>query len=270
MLCRPFNRVQHLLIGIHGVLRRSGALDGGIGATLFHSAYIVYKRFEDHLEPLLRRYPELLAGGNALDVGANVGYTASVLARRIDPARKVYAFEPEPRNFRMLQNVAASPKSGGRIEPFQLAVGEKEGVVQLWLNDRHHADHRVITAHFRSSRGTMPHIAVPVTSIDRFLADRPGPVSLVKIDVQGFEPQVCRGMSATLEGNPDMSIVLEYAPGAMRELGFNPADVLEILRGRGLACYALERGGRLSPAAPEAVSDDGYTDFVFTRRRLSS
>ena len=264
------NRTQDLLIGVHGVLRRSGALDGGIGASLFHAAYFFYKRFEDHLEPLLGRYPQLLAGGSALDVGANVGYTASVLARRIDPGSTVYAFEPEPRNFQFLQKVAASPKSGRRIKPFQLAVGEKDGVVQLWLNDRHHADHRVITEQFQNSRGAMPHMTVPVTSIDTFLADRPEPVALVKIDVQGFEPQVCLGMSATLEGNPDMTVVLEYAPGAMRELGFNPVDVLDALRGRGLACYALERGGRLSPADPESIPVDGYTDFVFTRRRLSN
>ena len=39
-------------------------------------------------------------------------------------------------------------------------------------------------------------ITVPMITIDQFLVRNPGPVSFVKIDVQGFELAVCRGMSS--------------------------------------------------------------------------
>ena len=60
-----------------------------------------------------------------------------------------------------------------------------------------------------------------MVSIDSFLESKPGPVSFVKIDVQGYELAVCQGMQNTLRKNLDITIVLEYTPSAMRELGFD-------------------------------------------------
>jgi len=44
----------------------------------------------------------------------------------------------------------------------------------------------------------------------------------VKIDVQGFEPEVLRGMAETIARNPGLSVVVEFAPLAIEELGMDP------------------------------------------------
>src|ERR1700722_2033046 len=91
------------LLSAYSLVKRSGFLETSLGRRLFKSAYFLYKRYlEDDLRDLVLSHPALVGGGNVLDIGANIGYTAAVLARAVEPGRKVYAFEPEPFNFRIL------------------------------------------------------------------------------------------------------------------------------------------------------------------------
>ena len=144
----------------YSLVRRSGFLRTSLGRHLFKSAYFLYKRYiEDDLRDLLRSYPAIVGDGNVLDIGANIGYTAAVLARAAQAGRKIYAFEPEPFNFRLLQQTALQPEVAGKIVPMQMAVGAADGAIDLWINDRHHADHRVATEQFRSAHSDLAHQA---------------------------------------------------------------------------------------------------------------
>jgi FkbM family methyltransferase len=258
-----------LLMSSYSLVRRSGLLETSAGCRLFRSAYLLYKRYiEDDLQELVRSRPSLLRGGNVLDVGANIGYTATVLARTIVPAYRLYAFEPEPFNYSILQRDAAQPELGDKVIALQCAVGSEDGAIELWRNMRHHADHRVITDRFRAVSGVSG-ISVPMVSIDRFIERNPGPVSFVKIDVQGFELPVCLGMKTTLERNPDLTVVLEYAPAAMRELGFDSSQLVGFLVDRGFQVYLVGRKGMLSPGIPTGLHDSGYVDLLFSRRPIA-
>ncbi len=169
--------------------------------------------------------------------------------RAIRSGRKVYAFEPEPFNFRILQQTALQPEFEGKIVPMQLAVGAENGTIDLWINDRHHADHRVVTEQFRSDiRGRRSQRTL--VSIDSFLESNAGDVSFVKIDVQGYELAVCQGMQDTLRQNPDITILLEFMPSAMRELGFEPSHLIDFLVERDFKIYLVHPRGKLSPGMP--------------------
>jgi FkbM family methyltransferase len=256
-----------LLTLSYSFVKRTGFLETSIGSHLFTSAYFFYKRhIEDNLQDLLRARPHLLRNGHVLDIGANVGYTATVLANETCADQLVYAFEPEPDNFAMLQRVAVRPKVKDRIVTLRCAVGAEDRPAKLWINTHHHGDHRVITDHFRESASPASGISVPMISIDTFIEQHPGPVGFVKIDVQGFELPVCSGMVKTLAQNPDVTIVLEYAPASMEELGINPSDLLRFLEARGFACYLVGSKGRLSPIAQPTVEREGYVDLLFSRR----
>jgi FkbM family methyltransferase len=260
---------QALLMDGYSLLRRSGLLQTSAGRRLFQAAYFLYKRhIEDDLQDLTRSRPGLLKGGNVLDIGANIGYTASILARAIEPDRKVYAFEPEPFNYEILRRVAAGRSVKDRIVALQCAVGADNGTVDLWLNHRHHADHRVITPHFRSAHSGVTGTLVPMVTIDRFLNLHPGPVSFVKIDVQGYELAVCEGMKDTLEKNGDLNVVLEFMPSAMRDLGFDPSHLVHFLLDRGFRAYCIHPKGRLSMGIPTAGNASSYVDLLFSRHRI--
>jgi FkbM family methyltransferase len=258
------------LVGAYSLVRRSGFLQTSLGRRLFKSAYFLYKRyFEDDLRDLVRSHPALVSGGNVLDIGANIGYTAAVLARAAEHGRKVYAFEPEPFNFGILQQTAAQPEFEGKIVPLQCAVGAENGSIDLWVNHQHHADHRIATQKFRSEHPESRAISTTLVSIDSFLQNTPGKISFIKIDVQGFELEVCQGMQKTLQQNPDISVVLEFMPSMMIEMGFDPAKLVDLFVERDFKIYVVHPRGKLSPGLPQAMNDSGYVDLLFSRRPIA-
>ena len=259
------------LLTAYSLARRSGFLQTTLGRRVFRTAYFLYKRYvEDSLQDLINAFPCLIGEGHVLDIGANIGYTAAVLARATKPNWKVFAFEPEHSNFQLLQQTAQRREFKDKIVPVQCAVGAENGIIDLWINLRHHADHRVMTKDFRSEHPGAPTEGVPLVSIDSFLESHTAKVSFIKIDVQGYEPAVCQGMVNTLRQNPDVAIVLEYMPSAMRALGFEAPQLINFFGERGFSIYQVHPRGRLSPGIPPAVNDSSYFDLLLSRRTIIS
>ena len=261
-------RQESLITSAYSLARRSGFLDTAPGQWLFQRAYFAYKRhLEDPYQALLRRFPDLLRSGNILDVGANIGYTSLLFSQAIDAPFKVYAFEPDEFNFRLLQRAAQSRTARQRIQPSQCAVGDRDGSVELWVNPRHHGDHRIRTD---SLTVTGPAVQVSIISLDSFVAGQqlPFPVRFIKVDVQGYELAVCRGMERTLAENPGALIALEYMPSAIRDLGFEPLDLLHWIGAQQFIVYVVERGAVLRETPPDRIVTERYVDLLLTRKPL--
>jgi len=258
-------RQESILTGIYSLGRRSGFLDTAPGQWLFSRTYFLYKRLlEDPYAALLRRFPELLRGGNVLDIGANIGYTAVLFSGAIDPEFKVYAFEPDEFNFQLLDRMAGSSKARGRIQAIRSAVGDADGSAELWINPRHHGDHRIAVP------GSSHTVRVPLVTVDTFVEklQAPFPVRFIKVDVQGYEPAVCRGMERTLEQNPQAVVALEYMPQALRELGFDPLELLRWIGEKQFCVQILGNNGALQLAAVDQLTADSYVDLLLTHDKL--
>jgi FkbM family methyltransferase len=259
------------LTGIYSLVRRSGLLSTSPGRWLFSRAYFVYKRYlEDPFHGLISQHPQLFQGGHILDIGANIGYTSSLFSGAIGESYRVYSFEPEPFNFRLLEKIAAAPRARGRIAAFQSAVGNQDGTIELWINKNNLADHRIVAGSLRESKTGSASVQAPILKIDTFVERQgsPFPVRFIKIDVQGYETAVCQGMEQTLSKNPDAVVALEYSPDSMRDLGFQPEDLLDWFRAKGYICYSLHKNGALSQGTPTAPQKGGYCDLVFSRAEL--
>jgi hypothetical protein len=106
--------------------------------------------------------------------------------------------------------------------------------------------HRKGSQGFADVLGTGRRITVEVRST----ADVLGPYrpSFMKIDVEGAEPLVLRGMTE----KPDQ-IVFEFVPKHLRAMGFDPTEFLEWMIGEG---YRLQRiaGPHLTPVAPDEIT----------------
>ena len=257
-----------LFTTIYSMARKSGVLSTRLGQDLFTGAYGAYKKYlEDPFYALARRRPDLFRGGHVLDVGANIGYTSVVFAEAIDPDFRVYSFEPEPFNYRLLGRAAASRRARGRIVPVQAAVGETDGTIPMWRNERHHGDHRVRTATLAEHTSDKDAFAVPLVSVDSFVARTAGlhPVCFIKVDVQGYELAVCRGMRETLTANPAATLVVEYMPEAIEELGFRAEDFLEWVKQAGFQVWTLEKSGELTTGISPVIAKTGYVDLLLER-----
>lgn len=258
--------------GLYSLTRRSGLLETGFGRKLFTTSYFLYKRYlEDPFAAVARSRPELFRGGDILDIGANIGFTASLFAQAADTDGTVYAFEPESFNFRLLQSTVRDRRLQRRVVPIQSAVGERSGEIELWINDHHHADHRIATDNLRASyRGPEEYVTIPITSVDEFVRDSIAgrPICLIKIDVQGYELAVCRGMAATVEQQKPAVVAIEYMPAAMKELGYDPSAMLDWFSEREFMMYSLGKNGGLTPGLSDELAAKGYVDLVFSRTPL--
>lgn len=168
-------------------------------------------------EPQLQAAIGTFAGPSmtAYDVGANLGYTALLLARALGPAGKVFAFEPEPRNLaRLAGHLAANPE-GDRIEVVAAAAGARNGRARLRLH-RSTSMGKLEGAGGRG-RGYAGAIPVQLVSLDQFAAGRNRPPQLVKIDVEGAEGMVFQGMRRTLDRVRPVIFVELHGPQAARQ-----------------------------------------------------
>src|SRR5262249_27020759 len=128
-----------------------------------------------------------------------------------------------------------------RVQIIPMAVGARSGMVDLWINPGTHADHRIVTRSFEAPQDIQATQKVQMTSVDDFMAMQPiaFPVSFIKIDVQGYEEEVCRGLEKTLIQNPQAAIAVEYFPEGMQTLGFRPEAMLEFFEKRGYVAHHL-------------------------------
>lgn len=249
-------------------------LPGARRAFLF--SYFLYKRwYEDPFWSLVKRSPELFSSGDILDIGANIGYTARVFAAARRPPAKIYAFEPDLASFATLREIIRRENLKDAVEIFNMAVGSTEGSLEFWHNEEHSADHRIVTEQFKALRAASEKITtVTVTTVDHFVAKRNlRNISFTKIDVQGYELAVCEGMRQTLGKFPGMCVALEYAPEAMRELGFEPSALLGFFRSQGYQLHILTRAAtRLAlddQAIEVAAKRTGYVDLLCSRKSLA-
>lgn len=210
--------------------RREVCIDGRDGATAtlrLHSSAvtgmdtIAAQLMRGGYEPMTKSlFQRLLPPGAMLvDVGANVGYFTVLGALLVGPRGKVLAFEPEPRNHDVLAaNVAANALT--QVSLRREACSDRPGRHFLAVNRVESGWHRLA----RADGATGPHRKVPVdlTTVDLALADVDRPVDVVKIDVEGHESSVIAGMTATLEANPDVTVILEHSPAQARLCGLDP------------------------------------------------
>src|SRR6266542_639672 len=219
-----FSQAQRGGLWLFRRVRQLGLLSNPFVRRVFNRAYFAYKRqFEDPFHQLTMRQPQLFKGGHILDIGANIGYTATVFARAVDPGRHVYAFEPASENVRSLRATIAAAGLEKTVIPVRAAVGDRIGEVELALNEFHPGDHRVQTgAPSLANRRVSERVVLTTVdaAVEQWRIDR---VAFIKIDVQGYELRVCEGMTRTLETNPHAAVAVEYSPQALAEAGDRPS-----------------------------------------------
>ena len=211
------------------------------------AAYYVFRGLPEH--GVMRRFRELIRPGTVVvDVGANIGMYTLQAARKLGGRGKVHSFEPAPRTFRLLRdNVKVNGfLESGIIELHQLAVTDKAGTADLAVfsdNCGHN------TLFFE---GDVQRVSVGTVSLDEALKTTPV-VDVVKIDAEGAEPLILRGMSNIVNRNPQIRILLEFAPVHLRRAGVAPRDFLAEIASLSLGVHRIhdESGELLEVTADE-------------------
>jgi FkbM family methyltransferase len=130
-------------------------------------------------------------GGVFVDVGANVGTYAMVLARHVGAEGKVIAIEPHPvTHARLAFNRAASGFT--QVIAVAAAAGPSDGELMIETDGDNLGASHIVTG---ESRGNA--IKIPSRRLQRVLDDAAAShVDALKIDVEGFEDRVLTGFFA--------------------------------------------------------------------------
>lgn len=149
----------------------------------------------DNETPVQEALVKHLSPGAVLyDVGANVGFFSLLGAKLVGPTGRVIAFEPESRNADALRRNAAL-NDMEHVTVIEAAVGATPGNAELLVAD--HPGGATI-ADTGLPRDVRERTTVEVVSIDALVRkEQIPPPSFVKVDTEGAEDAVLRGLEAT-------------------------------------------------------------------------
>jgi FkbM family methyltransferase len=185
-----------------------------------------------------------------VDVGAHVGYYTVLASRLVGPGGVVLAFEPSLRNHELL--LANTWRNGlSNVICYPWAVGDVDGFQDLYLDERNTGDNRLYP-----SDEERPRTRVRTVALDSLGTLRP-PIDVVKIDVQGTEDAVIRGMRRLLSMSPRAFITLEYWPFGLRTRDVDEREVLAYYRSLG---YRLRVQNPEHPGVEE-LDDDQILEY---------
>lgn len=227
---------------------------------LYAVFYDAYKRLADRGH--IRMIRSLLKPGDrVVDVGANVGFYACLLARLVGPCGVVHAFEPDPVNF---AHLCARVRRHPWVRPVQAAVTDYVGAAELYLSPDLNVDHRTYP-----TDDPRPTVAVRAVSLDAFLAGEE-PLDFVKLDIQGAEYGALLGMQEIVARSPDLKILMELWPHVHDRFGAGTATLLGLLESWGLELHRVTDGGEvgeriLARTWVGAYDADTYFDVLATR-----
>lgn len=167
------------------------------------------------------------------DIGAAVGYYSIIASNKVGNTGKVYAFEPDPYTFKLLQkNIRLYNLKN--VYPEQIAIADKKGAVAFYQSETHPWDNRLINPPDQKRKK----IYIRQDTLDNLLKGIRR-VDLVKMDVQGVEERCLDGMTKIINSNKKIILYIELWPRGLKEAGSNTKRFLDKLTGLGFKIYVL-------------------------------
>ncbi|HJM69702.1 MAG TPA: FkbM family methyltransferase [Candidatus Marinimicrobia bacterium] len=157
-----------------------------------------------------------------VDVGANLGWYTCVAAKHLDQG-VVYSFEMDNLNFEILKkNISLNQCSN--VNAFHRAVSQKNGEMKYVREFERPSPNFKLNQKLTDSHSQ--EVTVKSISLDSFFEEEGIPPEIIKIDVEGAEMDVLKGMKTILK-NQRPKLYLEVHPSNLVE-HFN-SSALEVL-----------------------------------------
>lgn len=191
--------------------------------------------WEPYETSLLQRL--LRPGDVFVDVGANIGYFTVLGAALVGAAGRVFAFEPDPDNFRLLQANLALNGLADRAEATEAALSDVDANGTLYLSADNLGDHQVYPT------ADEPRESRPITlrNGSELLRARTDRIDLLKVDTQGAEHAVLEGLLPLLRSlAAPPRILVELTPWSLRQAGATGRALIEMLASLGLPMHIVD------------------------------
>ena len=162
-------------------------------------------------------------GQIVVDIGANIGYYTLIFAQLVGNSGKVFAFEPDPKNFEYLQkNIKLNEFNNIFLE--KKAVSNNLTKTKLFKDPQNLGGHSLIDP----GKGNES-IEVETTTLDNYFKDFNQKIDFIKIDVEGAEDKVIQGGMNFFKNNYYLKMITEFGSDHTKtESSFYPSILLEL------------------------------------------
>ena len=182
---------------------------------------IALEKYEPYETELILK--QVNKGDIIVDVGANIGYYTILFADKVGKKGKVIAIEPDPINFEILQK-NIKENNLFNVVAVQAAVGKENKKMNIYESEENYGDHRMW------GDGGRKTVSVFCRRLDDLLKDLGyEKIDLMKVDTQGWEPEVFAGAKKTIE--KDLPIIFfEYSPASYKLAKLSEMEMMSWLK----------------------------------------
>jgi FkbM family methyltransferase len=178
--------------------------------------------------------PFVEPNATVLDIGAHVGYAALLFAEWVGPGGRLVCFEPVPNNVTQLQRNLGANRYQGRTIVVPSAVAEEASLRSFYDDGGSNSGMGSLGAR----KGRNSSRQVNTIAIDDWLAETDvSEIALTKIDVEGAEALVVRGMAKSLAEGRHRAVLIELHPDAVHAIGRELSGLFERIAGRPYALF---------------------------------
>jgi FkbM family methyltransferase len=192
--------------------------DNAVTSTLFSNEV-----YEPYLYQFLTDNNLSIEGTNVIDVGGNNGQIAIEFAHLVGDSGKVFTFEPQRIIFQQLcGNVFMNGLDN--VWAFNMAIGQEDGLTKIEKPD-YFQQGPVNFGNVHVGQGEQTEV-VRLQRLDSFGIEN---VSIIKIDVQGYEVKVLLGAKETINKSRPI-IYIEIEDDQLELYGYTKNSVFEVLK----------------------------------------
>jgi FkbM family methyltransferase len=220
-------------------------------------------------EWIARRFERLLRpGATVIEVGANVGYYTLLGASLIGPMGRYYAFEANPHVSRLLNASVSINGFLDRVTIFHKAAHRERRTIPFYVLERYpgsssiHPFGRELLEQVQDEARA---VEVEAVALDEVFADESFKVDLVKIDAEGSEPHVFRGMERLLRRSGDVKIICEFDRG-MLAASEDPRQFVDFVTSLGFRFSRIDPPhGDLAPLSVDELLASAHIEVLLER-----
>jgi FkbM family methyltransferase len=183
-------------------------------------------------------------GSTVIDVGANLGYYTILMADLTGAEGRVLAFEPNPALVQRAERSVAVNGMGNFTTVHACAVGDEDGFVTMTIPEFEPGGAQAKA----TAKGTVAGAnTMPVRRLDSF--PEALDAELIKIDVEGYEREVFRGMRGILDRGHPLTLFMEFTVARYPD----PVGFLHEILAEGFTFEIIDYLGGIRPTTIEEI-----------------
>lgn len=200
---------------------------------------LIYEGFEESEILFLRKY--LRKSDIFLDIGANIGLYSLHAAQVIGSTGRVYAFEPAPITFsRLILNVETN-NFNEIVKCVNIGLSDNIGMLKMNISNCGYDAWNTFAEPGKYLFDSQTDLQVE--TLDKFLDEhniRVEDISLMKIDVEGWETYVIKGAINSLTGKNSPALIVEFTEEFAFAAGSNCYELYDLIKSYGYSWYTYD------------------------------